>query len=147
METNNNNNNNKRSALEVALNKEAVFAQLDLNTTGTAYDESIELFRKDSARRKTGVYKEDLSFCDLEQIAKDLFNERKRVYSIGPVTHGLTDAECGEYAGFTIRLLFDGGVKSHFDIDAAGEISEEFEGWLGHEPLTFLDDDESPAIY
>lgn len=125
--------------LENALNKEAVFAQLELNTTGTAFDENVELFRRDRARRKCGVYTADLSFNDLEQIAKDMFAERKRVYSIGPVTYGLTDAECGEYQGFSVKLIFDGGVQSHFDVDASGKCSQEFEGWSGSRPIELMD--------
>jgi len=121
------------------INWDAVFAQLDLKTTGTTFDESVELFRRDRARRKCGVYNEPLTFEDLEAIAKDLFNERKRVYFIGPVKHGLTEEECGEYAGFSIKLIFDGGARTHFDVDPEGNCSQEFEGWTGTTPFNPID--------
>lgn len=121
------------------INRDAVFAQLDLKTTGTAFDENVELFRRDRARRKCGIYTDTLTFEDLAYIAKDLFNERKRVYSIGPARYGLTEEECGEYAGFSIKLIFDGGCHSHFDIDADGNCSQEFEGWNGTIPINSID--------
>jgi hypothetical protein len=114
-----------------AINKDAVFAQLDIVTTGTCHNEGIELFRTNSKGEKIGEWNCVLDFEDLCNIAKDLMKERE--------SYDLSKEECGEYAGFYIKVIFDGGLRTHFEISADGQVSEEYAEWRGHNPLEALD--------
>lgn len=116
--------------LEVALNHEAVFAQIQLRTTGSSYDDCFELFRKNRKRQKVGEYADDMTVEDLINLALVVYEARQ----LTRPSH-----ECGRYLGFTVQMIFDGGVKTHVDIDPNGEVSEEFEDWYGHTPVDFLE--------
>jgi len=123
--------------LEVALNREAVFAQIQLRTTGTSYDDSLELFRKNRHRQKVGMFADTLiTIAELRGLALTIFEARQLTCST---------EECGAYLGFAVQMIFDGGIKTHVDISAAGEVSTEFEDWYGEKPVEFLDDDDVPA--
>lgn len=113
-----------------AINKDAVFAQLDIVTNGTCYDEGVELFRTNVKGEKVGEYNHDLTFEELCSIAKNMMEERK--------TRNLTSKECGEYQGFDIKIISDGGLRSHFEIYVDGQVSDEFAEWKGHDVLEDL---------
>lgn len=102
-----------------------VFAQLDIVTSGTCYDEGIELFRTNSKGEKIGEYNHDLDFEDLCNIAKELMEERK--------LRNLSDKERGEYQGFDVKVIYEGGGRTHFEIDQDGQVSREYDEWKGHD--------------
>ena len=110
-----------------AINHNAVFAQLDLKTTGTAYDESVELFRVNSKGEKVGKWNIELDFGILVSIATYMMAVRKESH--------LSKEECGRYDGFTIKIIYEGGAQSHFDVNYYGVTSDEFEGWNGTTPF------------
>lgn len=103
------------------INKDAAFAQLDIITTGTCYDEGVELFRLNSNGEKIGEYNHVLDFEDLCNIAKELMKERK--------SFNLSSSECGEYLGFEVKVIYNGGARSHFHITANGQVSGEYDEW------------------
>lgn len=113
------------------INNDAVFAQLDIVTTGTCYDEGVELFRTNSKGEKVGEWSNVLHFEDLNNIAKELMEERK--------SRNLTAKECGEYQGFIVKVIYDGGARCHFEITADGQTSEEYDEWSGHDAPEVLD--------
>ena len=102
-----------------AINMDAVFAQLDIVTTGTCYDEGVELYRVNSRGDKIGEYNYDLDFEDLCTIAKDLMEERK--------SYNLTEEECGEYQGFRVKVIYCGDIRCHFEVTADGQVSAEYD--------------------
>lgn len=124
------NNTNINYMLKV-LNKDAVFAQLDIVTNGTSYDEGVELFRTNSNGEKVGEWNHVLDFEDLNGIAKDLMKDRK--------SYNLSEEECGEFIGFVIKVIYDGGARSHFEITADGRVSSEYNEWRGHDVPEVLD--------
>ena len=110
-----------------AINNDAVFAQLDLRTTGTTYDESVELFRVNSEGKKVGKWNIELDFDILVSIATYMMAVRKN--------SNLSKEECGKYDGFTIKIIYEGGAQSHFDVNYCGVTSDELEGWTGTTPF------------
>lgn len=117
------NNVNINHMLKV-INKDAVFAQLDIVTDGTCYDEGVELFRLNSNGEKVGEHNHVLDFEDLCNIAKNLMKERE--------SFNLSEEECGEFIGFVVKVIYNGGARSHFEITADGRVSSEFDEWRGH---------------
>lgn len=116
------------------LNKDVVFAQLDIVTTGTCYAEGVELFRLNSNGEKIGDWNHVLDFEDLCNTAKDIMEERK--------SYNLSSDECGEYKGFTIKVIYNGGARSHFNITADGQVSAEYAEWSGDAPYGADADDD-----
>ena len=115
--------NNIEHMLKV-VNQKAMFAQLNIVTTGTCYDEGVELFRRKSNGEKTGKCIAILDLDDLFAIAKDLMKERK--------LHHLSEKECGEFQGFEVRVIYNGGAGTHFEITKDGQVSREYSEWCGH---------------
>ena len=113
------------------INRDAVFAQLNIVTTGTCYDEGVELFRLNSNGEKIGKWNVELSFDALITIAKYLMKERK--------SFNLSNEECGEFKGFIIKVIYNGGARRHFEITADGQVSEEYDDWKGHDAPEVLD--------
>jgi len=107
------------------INRDAVFAQLDIVTTGTCYDEGMELFRFNSNGEKIGKWNVDLSFDALVTIAKYLMKERK--------SSNLSKEECGEFQGFVVKVIYNNGTRCHFEVTADGQVSEEYNEWKGHD--------------
>lgn len=105
----------------VVINKDATFAKLDVITTGTCRDEGVELFHTNSKGKKVGEYNWVLDFEDLCNIAKELVRERK--------SYNLSEEECGTYLGFEVKLIHNGGARSHFHVTAGGQVSAEYNGW------------------
>lgn len=105
----------------VVINKDAVFVQMDIITSGTCHDEGVELFRTDSKGKKIGEHNCVLDFEDLCNIAKELMRERK--------SYNLSEEECGVYLGFEVKVIYNGGARSHFHITADGRVSVEYDEW------------------
>ena len=122
--------NNINHMLKV-INKDAAFAQLDIVTTGTCYDGGVELFRLNSNGEKIGEWNHALDFEDLLAIAKDMMKERK--------SFNLSERECGEYQGFIIKVIYNGGARCHFVVTADGHVSKEYGEWTGHDAPEVLD--------
>ena len=116
------NSNNTIHMLKV-VNQDAVFAQLEIITRGTCYDEGVKLFHINSNGEKVGEHNYDLDFEDLFATAKDLMKERKL---------NLSEKKCGEFIGFVIKVVYDDGARSHFEITADGQVSAEYSEWKGH---------------
>lgn len=112
--------NNINHMLKV-INKDAVFAQLDIITTGTCHDGGVELFRLNSDGKKIGEHNCALDFEDLCNIAKNLMKERE-AYNLSP-------SERGEYLGFEVKVIYNGGARSHFHVTANGQVSGEYDEW------------------
>ena len=115
------NNININHMLEV-INKDATFVQLDIITSGTCFDEGVELFRTNSKGEKVGEHNHVLDFEDLCNIAKNLMKERE--------SSNLSSSECGVYLGFEVKVIYNGGAHSHFHIAANGQVSAEYNEWL-----------------
>jgi len=113
------------------INRDAVFAQLDIVTTGTYYDEGVELFRLNSRGEKIGKWNVELSFDALVTIAKYLMKERK--------SSNMSEKECGEFQGFDVKVIYNGGARCHFEVTADGQVSEEYNEWRGHDAPEALD--------
>ena len=113
------------------INKNAMYALLDLVTTGTSYDEGVELFRTNSKGVKVGDYNHVLDFEDLRSIAENLMKERE--------SRNLSPAECGTFNGFNIKVIYNGGLRCHFEITSDGQVSEEYGEWKGHDAPEVLD--------
>lgn len=108
----------------------AVFAQLDIVTNGTSYDEGVELFSTNSNGVKVGEHNNVLDFEDLRSIAEHLMKERE--------SRNLSPAECGTFQGFNIKVIYNGGLRCHFEITSDGQVSEEYAEWSGHDALEVL---------
>lgn len=103
------------------INRDATFVQLDIITSGTCYDEGRELFRTNSKGEKVGEHNHVLDFEDLSVIAKEMMEERK--------SYNLSSEECGEYLGFEVKVIYNGGARGHFHITANGQVSGEYNEW------------------